>query len=215
MTRQIIDALSPAKAKEWREWGKDAYKSCARLMRSNSHHPDYDTREKREAVHDANEAGTGKSAHNFTEEGRARLQSRWGYTDSAIDEARDAWMNGYSASRKWYKREDAKQQAVLDRFMPIFTKASRIAHAVDVSDIKDGFPCGSAHLYLQKYAEHEDLYKALGHFNDKSTDAYKYQLPIKYPVHGQCIAYDERICKKVNEYLRTQGIFAHVHSYID
>ena len=215
MPRQIIDALSPAKAKEWREWGKQAYKSCASMMRGNIHHTDYNTLEKREAIHDANERGEGQSAYNWTAQGRERLASRFGYTDTAIDEARAMWLEGYSASRKWYKREDAKMQAVIDRFMPIFEEASRIAHAVDVSDIKDGFPCGSAHLYLQRYAEHEDLRKALGHFGDSSTDAYKYELPIKYPVHGQCIAYDERICKVVNEFLRSKGVFAHTHSWID
>src|SRR3990167_7016711 len=88
MARQIIDALSPEKAKEWRDWGKQAYKSRSSMMRGNKHHPDYDTREKCEAVHDANEAGTGESAYNFTKEGRERLTSRYGYTDSAIDEAR-------------------------------------------------------------------------------------------------------------------------------
>lgn len=212
MSRQIVDALSPAKAKEWREWGKQAYKSTASMMRTNSHHPDYKTLEQQEAVHDR----YGDSyLLLLTPERASVLREKWGYTDSAIAEAVNLYKEGYDASRKWYAREDVKMRAVIDRFASVWEEASRIAHAVDVSDIKDGFPCGSAHLYLQKYAEHEDLYKALGHFENASTDVYKYRLPIKMPSYGQCIAYDERICKVVNEFLRSKGVFAHVHSWID
>lgn len=215
MAREIVDALNEKRRKEWREAGKQAYKSCASMMRGNSHHKDYDTHEKREAIHEANSRGEGEYAWNFNDNGRERLRTRCGYTETAIDEAKALWIEGYKASRAWYAREDAKQQAVLDRFKPIFDEASRIAHAVDVSDIRDGFPCGSVHLYLQKYAEREDLYKAIGHFNRDGSDMYKYKLPIDMPTYGQCIAFDERICRVVNEYLRSKGIFAHTHSWVD
>lgn len=46
-------------------------------------------------------------------------------------------------------------------------------------------------------------------------DAYKYKLPIEFPVYGQCIAFDERICSKVSEFLRSKGVFAHTHTWID
>ncbi|HDY66822.1 MAG TPA: hypothetical protein ENH85_03405 [Candidatus Scalindua sp.] len=215
MTKKELLTLTPAKAKEWRGWGKDAYKSCASMMRSNAGHPDYDTREKCETIHDENEAGKGQSAHHWTKEGRTRLRTRWGYSNEAIEQARTAWLDGYGASRKWYAREDAKQQIVIDKYVPIFNEASKIAHAVDVSDIKDGFPCGSVHLYLQRYAEAEDLYKALGHFDNSSVEAYKRKLPIKMPSYGQCISYDEKICAEVNEFLRSKGVFASVYSWID
>ena len=184
-------------------------------MQRNAGHPDYDTKEKREALHNANETGTGEQAYNFTEEGREKLCTRWGYTNEEIEAARTAWIAGYKASRKWYEREDVKQQAIIDKYAPIFKEASEIALAVDVSSIKDGFPCGSAHLYLQRYAEMEDLYNALGHFSDSSTEAYKRQLPIKMPSYSQCISYDEIICKEVNGFLRSKGIFAGVYSWID
>lgn len=199
------------KLKEWYGWGKDAYKSTANMMRNNSHHQDYDTHEKREAVHD-----TYGDSYLLKDGGDERLRTRFGYSDDFIADCKEQFKKGYDSSRNWYKKADAKYQAILDRYMPIFKEAEAIASAVDVSDIKDGFPCGSAHLYLQKYAEAEDLYEALGHFNgSRDTDAYKYRLPIKFPVYGQCIAFDERICKEVNEFLRSKGIFAHTNTWID
>ena len=207
--------LTDAKIKEWRDWGKQAYKSTASMMRSNSHHPNYDTREKCEAIHDENAKGEGREGSQWNANGSERLRTRFGYSDKAIEQARTAWLDGYNASRKWYAREDAKQQAIIDGYAPIFDEASKIAHSVDISDIKDGFPCGSAHLYLQQYAEAEDLHKALGHFSSSSTENYKRKLPIKMPAYGQCISFDELICKKVNEFLRSKGIFASVYSWID
>ena len=201
--------------KEWREWGKQAYKGRASMMRGNSHHPDYDTREKREAIHDANEQGIGESAYNWTDEGRAKLKSRWNYTDAEIESAKQAWIDGYSASRKWYKREDAKHQAVLDSFASLFAEASKIAYAVDVSDIKDGFPCGWAIISLDYACRDTELGKALAHFNDASTPTYKYQIRIKSPSYGQCVSFSERINGKVCDFLRSRGMLANSHTVID
>ena len=214
--KKTMVTLTESKKKEWRDWGKEAYKSCANRMRRNSHHPEYDTAEKREAIHDTNEKGEGESDYNFTEKGMKRLKARWNYSDEAIGEAKEEWIKGYKASRKWYAREDAKQQAVIDKYIPIFETAAEIALAVDVSDIRDGFPCGSAHLYLQRYPEVEDLYKALGHFNsDRDMEQYKRELPIKMPSYGQCINFDTRICLVVGDFLQQQGIFTNTHKWID
>jgi len=201
--------------KEWREWGKAAYKSSASMMRNNSRHPDYDTLEKREAIHNANEAGIGEFAYNWTTEGRAKLASRWGYTEKEIDEARAAWCEGYCASRRWYRREDAKHQTVLDKYAPLFQEAAKVAQAVDVSDIQDGFPCGGAHLYLEYRCKDTDLGKALAHFSDAGTYEYKYRLPIKMPGYGQCVAFDERVCDAVAEFLRAHDVLVNRYSYID
>lgn len=208
--RPEVARLSEAKKKEWYQWGKEAYKSTANMARTNCHHPDYNTKEKVEALHD----NYGDS-YLLKPERIEVLKSKWGYTDEAVAEALQQFKDGYNGSRQWYAKADKKFQAVIDQYKPIFDEASKIAHSVDVSDIRDGFPCGSAHLYLQKYPEAEELYKALAHFSSSSTDVYKYELPIKFPTHGQCIAFDERICKVVNDYLRTQGIFASVYSWID
>lgn len=205
-----MQSLSDKKRKEWRQWGKDAYKSTARMMRTNSHHPDYDTPEKREAVH--NRYG---DSYLLGEERREVLKTKWGYSDNAITDALLQFKDGYDASRKWYEREDKKMQAIIDEYRPLFDEAEKLANSVDVSDIHDGFPCGSAHLYLD-YAERETpLGKALAHFNDGSTTAYKYALPIKIPFYGQCVSYDERICSVVADFLRPKGVMACSYTWID
>lgn len=202
--------LETKKAKEWREWGKDAFKSSRNMMKTNCKHPDYDTEEKREAKHDIYDG-----SYMLTPEHAERLRTRFNYDNEMIAEATQLFIEGYDASRAWYKKNDAKQQEIIDKYMPIFKEAEKIASEVDISDLKDGFPCGSAHLYLQHYPEAEELYKALGHFSTSKTDVYKYELPIKMPCYGQCISFDERICKIVNEFLRSKGIFASVYSWID
>jgi len=208
--KTTIESLSEKKRAEWRQWGKDGYKSTASMARTNKHHPDYDTPEKIEALHD-NYGGS----YLLTESRAEILKEKWGYSDNAVIEAVEAYKEGYNASRTWYKGADEKYKKIIAKYQPIFDEAEKVAKKVDVSDIKDGFPCGSAYLYLQRYAEAEDLYKALGHFNSSSTDAYKYALPIKMPSYGQCVSFDERICKEVNEFLRSRGVFASVYSWID
>jgi hypothetical protein len=203
--------IDEKKLLEWRKWGKEAYASNANMMKNNSHHPDYKTEEQREAVHD-NFADSYILSEKRKE---VLLSSKFNYTEEDYSKAVEAFKDGYNASRQWYKRADMKYQAIIDKYMPIFKEAEAIANSVDVSDIKDGFPCGSAHLYLQKYAEAEDLYKAIGHFSTSSTDVFKYELPLKMPTYGQCVSFDERVCEKVNEFLRSKGIFASVYSWID
>lgn len=199
------------KLKEWYQFGKDAYKSASNMMQNNKHHPDYDTVEKREAIHD-----NYSMSYLLDSKGDQRLIEKFGYTPEFIAECKEEMKKGYNSSRAWYAKADKKYQAILDRYMPIFNEASEIAKNVDVSDIQDGFPCGSAHLYLQKYAETEELRDALAHFNnDSSSDQYKYELPIKFPTYGQCIQFDEKICREVSDFLRSQGVFAHTHTWID
>jgi hypothetical protein len=198
------------KIKEWREWGKEAFKSARNMAKNNHRHPDYDTPEKVEKLHD----NYGDS-YMLKPERHEDLKKRFGYTDEDISKAMQLFKDGYNASRQWYKKNDMKFQEIIDEYKPIWDEAQKIANECDVSDISDGFPCGSAHLYLDNYPEGEQLRKAIGHFNDRGTDAYKYILPIKMPSYGQCIRFDERICEEVREYLRSKGIFALIHSWID
>ena len=202
--------MNAKKIKEWYNWGKEAYKNTDRMMRNNSGHPDYDTPEKREAIH--NKYG---NTYMLDEKHAIRLKNTFNYDDEDIAEAHKEFKKGYEASRKWYKKADEKYQAIIDEFMPIFKKAEMMARAIDVSDIKDSFPCGSAHLYLDRYPEHEKLREALGHFATSETEAYKYRIPIKMPSYGQCVAFSERICEEVRGFLRTKGIFTNIHSWID
>lgn len=205
-----MKTITDKKIKEWYQWGKDAYKNTAKMMNTNCHHPDYNTKEKREAIHDL----YGES-YMLNDRNRENLKIKFKYTDEDVDIAFSEFKKGYDSSRAWYRKADAKYQAVLDKYQVIFDGARQIALNVDVSNIKDGFPCGSAHLYLQKYPETEDLYEALGHFSGDKSDAYKYKLPIEFPTYGQCIAFDEAICAVVSKFLREQGIFTHTHTWVD
>lgn len=198
------------KLKEWYQFGKDAYKSVSRMMKNNISHPDYNTIEKREVIHDKYD-----ESYMLKDERDYGLINQFGYTPELIKKCKAEFRKGYDASRAWYKKADEKYQKVLDKYMPIFKQAEEYAKSVDVSDIKDGFPCGSAHLYLQQYAEGEELRKAIGHFATSEGEQYKYAIPVKMPSYGQCIAFDERICSKVNEFLREKGIFCHTHSWVD
>jgi hypothetical protein len=196
------------KQEEWYQWGKEGCKSARNMMRRNSHHPDYDTPEKREAQMDS---------YRGWMLDPDRLKTRFKYDDEDCAEAERQYKAGFNASRKWYAKADLKHQAVLDKYMPIFVAAQIEGDAIDMSDIKDGFPCGSAHLYLQKYPETEDLYKALGHFNSDSagSEAFERQIPVRCKVAAQCIAFDQRFCSVVTDYLQKRGIFVSTHTWID
>lgn len=201
--------MTDAKKEEWYQWGKDGYKSNASMMKTNCHHPDYDTLEKREAQHDT---------YRGWQLEPERLTKQFKYTKDDIAEAAKQYRAGYDVSRKWYKKADKKYQIVIDKYQPIFTEVEEALKLVDVSDISDGFPCGSAHLYLQYYGEGEDLYQALGHFNGgkSSTEAYTRKLPIKFPpINAQCVRFEERYCKIATELLRAKGVFASTYSWID
>jgi hypothetical protein len=203
--------LEEKKLKEWYSWGKEAYKSTASMMRINRSHPDYDSIEKIEAVHDRY-----GDSYMLSEERKLRLKNNFNYSDNDINEAIKQFKKGYDSSRQWYKKADKKFQDIIDSYMPVIKEAEEYAKSIDVSDIQDGFPCGSAHLYIQEVAEMEELKKAVGHFNSsKGTDVYKYALPIKLPSYGQCISFDERICQKVADFLRSKGLFVNTYSWID
>lgn len=202
--------LTEKKRQEWRKWGKEGYKSAQNHMRRNKHHSDYSTREKREAFHDV----YGES-YMLSENRAERLRKEFRYSDDDVMEATALFKEGYNASREWYKKADAKMQAILDRYKDIFTEAEKIAEKVDVSDIKDGFPCGSAFVYLD-FAERETpLGKALAHFSTSSSLTFKYKIPLTFPMYGQCISFDERIAGEVVKFLRRNGVLANVHSFID
>ena len=114
-----------------------------------------------------------------------------------------------------------EDSVVLAKYQPIFDKAEAIAKAIDVSDIQDGFPCGSALVYLKPEAKDSDLGKALRRqyggdsYSAKVCHWSAYKLPIKLPRYGQCMSFDERICEKVAEFLNSKNIPTGVYSMID
>jgi hypothetical protein len=207
----IENMINEKKIAEWRKWGKEAYKSSRNMAKTNSHHPDYNTPEKVEALYDRY-----GDSYMITDKWIEKLKSpKWNYTDEDVSKAFEAFKDGYNSSRQWYKKNDVKFQTVINNYKPIIEVAEQFARSVDVSDIKDGFPCGSAHLYIQNCGEMEELRKAVGHFATSESEVYKYRLPIKLPRYGQCINYDERICKEVSDFLRSNGIFVNTYSWID
>lgn len=203
-------SLTPTKAKEWYKWGKEGFRSTRANVLRNSHHPDYSTPEKIKEFYDRY-----GDSYMLSPEREERLKEKFGYTSEDVQQAFKLFKDAFNSSRNWYEKADRKYKAVLDKYRPIFDKAEVRAKMVDVSDIKDGFPCGSAHLVLQRYAEVEDLSKALAHFSDTDVEHYKYRLPIKFPTYGQCVAFDERICEVVKNFLREYGIFTRVYTWID
>ncbi len=199
---------------EWKKRGKEAYKSNANMFRSNSHHQDYDSKEKVELAHD--KAEKLEDIYLFSDRKIKLLRDKWNYSDEEIENAKSAWLSGYRSSRAWYKKADKKYQAIIDSYKSIFDEASKIAYKVDVSDIKDGFPCGWAIISLDISMHDSPLGKATAHFNGGArTPMYKYRLKIDTPSHGQCISYDEKINKEVVDYLRLQKVFANSYSIID
>lgn len=150
--------------------------------------------------------------------GKERLISKFGYTEESINEKLALYNESFWRCHALRQKNTDKHDKVLAGYKAIFDEAEKIAAAVDVSDIKDGFPCGSVHLYLTAEMQDTDLGKAIAFKNRDSTlDAYKYSLNgvIKTPTYGQCTSFDERICSKVKEFLDKKGVKVNKHTWID
>lgn len=154
----------------------------------------------------------------FSEERKARFINR-GVDEADINAMAEVYNEAFWKSHDWWQRKNVENEKVLAKYAPIFKEAEAVANAVDVSDIKDGFPCGWVYIYLKD--EKSELGKALRSI--KGGDAYSakvcywstYSLPIKLPRYGQCVEFDERISKKVIEFLKEKGIEAETHTCID
>ena len=192
----------------WFKWGKDEFKIVRRQVLNDKRF--YDTEEKIKKYYDAY-----GNSWMLKDEHDERLITKFGYDTDFIPECKEQYKKGFDSSRKWYEKADKKYKQILEKYEPIFQEANEVAKNVDVSDIYDGFPCGSAHLYLDDYLEVADLRKALAHFSTYDSDCYKYALPIQIPCHGQCVDFSDRICKEVQQFLRTKGIFALIYSMLD
>ena len=146
--------------------------------------------------------------------GRERLMKQFDYSAEEYEEILD-WYNEcfWKGFEYWEKRFNGAQE-VLQTYSKTFKEAEKIAKNVDVSDIDDGFPCGSVHLYLAE--QDTDLAKALTLLNDEyDSKPYKYKLRMKMPGYGQCIDFDRKICEEVKDFLEEKGIPCLTHSWID
>lgn len=150
--------------------------------------------------------------------GKERLMGRFGYTEESFNEKLELYNESFWRCHALRQKNTDKHDKVIARYKQIFDEASKIAAAVDVSDIKDGFPCGSVHLYLTADMQETDLGKAVAFQNrDSNTDAYKYSIShlVKIPSYGQCTSFDERTCGKTKEFLDSKGIKVNKHTWID
>ncbi len=156
-----------------------------------------------------------------TEDRKERLKSQFGYTDKILEERAEVYHEAFWSSWKWWEAKMVEDNRTMTKYQKIFQEAEAIAKGVDVLDIKDGFPCGSALLYLKPEAKDTDLGKALRRQFDGDSYSAKvchwsaYKLPIKIPRYGQCMSFDERICERVAEFLNSKNIPTGVYSMID
>ena len=159
--------------------------------------------------------------HQENESRKERYLSQFGYTTETLKERAEVYHEAFWSSWRWWEAKIVEDEVVMAKYKKIFDEAEEIAKAVDVSDIKDGFPCGSALLYLKPEAKDTDLGKALRRQYDGDSYSAKvchwsaYKLPIKIPSYGQCMSFDERICEKVAEFLNSKDIPTGVYSMID
>ena len=144
-----------------------------------------------------------------------RLVSQFNYSEKQADYMINFFNTSFWRGYEYWNSRKEIENAKMKEYEPIFKEAEKIAEKVDVSDIQDGFPCGSAHLYLSpnSNSELEKLLKSKNCSYDSLPFSLK--LPIKMPSYGQCISFDERICREVKEFLETKGIIACVHTWID
>lgn len=157
-----------------------------------------------------------KLGYLVDEKYKARLIKQFGYTEETIKEKLELYNESFWRCHALRQKNTDKHEKVLAKYKAIFDEAEKVAATVDISDINDGFPCGSVHLYLAPEMQDTDLGKAIAFKNgDSSTDAYKYQLPIKMKNPGQCISFTERICKAVKAFLDNKGVPVREYSWID
>jgi len=150
-----------------------------------------------------------------------RLKTHFNYSDEDVKQAMEHYHEGFYSGFNWWSNKKEQVDSVLQKYEPIFKEAEKIAFNVDVSDIQDGFPCGSVDIYLKPEGRDSDLGKALrtlyggDSYSAKVCSWSAYALPVKMPSHGQCMRFDERVCEKVVEFLESKGIPTATHSWID
>ena len=198
--------LNDKKIKEFKSWAKDSAKSYVL--------------DNREDKADIKEYFNSCVSCLFGEKG-TRLQERFNYsvedTDEALNFYNTAFWRGYE---EWQRKKDSLDKVLLEH-KEVFEEAEKIAKNVDVSDIRDGFPCGGGIVYLSSEAQKTELGKTLrvlsknDSYSAKVCPQWTYRIPIKIPSYGQCVSFDERICKKVADFLTSKNIPCRVYTYID
>jgi len=152
---------------------------------------------------------------------RERMKTQFNYTEAQIDIMLEVYHEAYWSGVKWWENRMVQISVIMAKYKPIFDKAEKVAKEIDVSDIKDGFPCGGAIIYLKPEAKSTDLGKALrslyggDSYSSKVCHQWAYELPIKMPSYGQCVDYGKRVCNAVADFLNSKDVPTEVYSYID
>jgi len=155
-----------------------------------------------------------------TERFAERMKAR-GVNQEGIDARIELYNEKFWSSFHWWQKENAEHEKVLSEYAPLFKEAEEFAKTIDVSDIRDGFPCGWVTIYLKPEAKDTPLGKALRAKYDGDSYSAKvcywsaYSIPVKFPTHGQCISFSERIARKVADFLTERGVPTGTNSYID
>jgi len=143
-----------------------------------------------------------------------RLIKQFDYSPEQADYMFNYYNTEFWRGYEYWKNRKEKEDLKMKKYNVIFKEAEEYAKTIDVSDIKDGFPCGSAFLYLAPNTDKE-LEKLLKSKNDGSSDPFQLYLHLKMPSYGQCISFYERLCSKTKEFLSQKGIETLVYSWID
>ena len=143
-----------------------------------------------------------------------RLINQFNYSSEQADQIINHYNTQFWRGYEYYNNRRQIENLKMQKYLTIFEEAEKFAKTVDVSEIQDGFPCGSVHLYLAP-GTNKELERLLKSQNDGSTIAYKLKLPIKMPSYGQCIEYSRKLCEEVQKFLQNKNIQTLTHSWID
>ena len=139
-------------------------------------------------------------------------------TPEQAQEIRALYFIKLEASYKVQLTKFEKAKKVVAKYQPLIDEAQKLVDSIDLSDLHDGFPCGSAFVYLELTHELGEAIRQLNggsgrsHWSEKIYDA---KFPVKYNHHFQCIDFDRRISDRLECFLRDRGLPAKTYSYID
>ena len=139
-------------------------------------------------------------------------------TPEQAQEIRALYFIKLETSYKVQLAKFEKAKKVVEKYQPLIDEAQKLVDSIDLSDLNDGFPCGSAFVYLELTHELGQALRQLkggngrSHWSEKIFDA---QFPVRYNHNCQCIDFDRRLSDRLECFLRDKGLPAKTYSYID
>lgn len=148
----------------------------------------------------------------------AKSQYGIALTEEKAQEIRELYFDKLKSSYKIQLTKFEKAKKVIAKYQPLIDEVQALVDSIDLSDLHDGFPCGSAFVYLELTHELGQALRQIrggsgrSHWSEKIYDA---KFPVDYRHHFQCIDFDRRISDRVECFLRDRGLPAKTYSYID